>query len=105
MLAGDHLKSASDLGIPLIGVGLLYAEGYFRQSLDANGWQQESYLNADLNLLPIETVLGPDKKPLLVQVYTRRIHCTHGSGEWGSAVQLCCFWTRTSPKTPSRTAR
>ncbi len=70
VLAGDHLKSASDLGIPLIGVGLLYAEGYFRQSLDANGWQQESYLNADLNLLPIETVLGPDKKPLLVQVHT-----------------------------------
>jgi starch phosphorylase len=70
VLAGDHLKSASDLGIPLIGVGLLYAEGYFRQSLDSNGWQQESYLNADLNLLPIETVLGPDKKPLLVQVHT-----------------------------------
>jgi len=70
VLAGDHLKSASDLGIPLIGVGLLYAEGYFRQSLDANGWQQESYLNADLDLLPIETVLGPDKKPLLVQVHT-----------------------------------
>jgi glycogen phosphorylase len=70
VLAGDHLKSASDLGIPLVGVGLLYAEGYFRQSLDANGWQQESYLNADLNLLPIETVLGPDEKPLLVQVHT-----------------------------------
>src|SRR6201987_4831172 len=43
VLAGDHLKSASDLGIPLIAVGLLYAEGYFRQSLDAYGWQQEHY--------------------------------------------------------------
>ena len=42
VLAGDHLKSASDLGIPLIGVGLLYAQGYFRQTLDANGWQQET---------------------------------------------------------------
>ena len=41
VLAGDHLKSASDLGIPLIGIGLLYAQGYFRQTLDANGWQQE----------------------------------------------------------------
>jgi len=70
VLAGDHLKSASDLGIPLIGVGLLYAQGYFRQSLDVNGWQQESYLNADLNLLPIETVVGPDKTPLLVRVQT-----------------------------------
>ena len=60
VLAGDHLKSASDLGIPLIGVGLLYAQGYFRQTLDANGWQQEHYLNTDLDLLPIESVIGPD---------------------------------------------
>ena len=70
VLAGDHLKSASDLGIPLIGVGLLYAQGYFRQTLDANGWQQEQYLNADLELLPIESVTGPDGKPLLVAVET-----------------------------------
>jgi starch phosphorylase len=68
VLAGDHLKSASDLGIPLIGVGLLYAQGYFRQTLDANGWQQELYLNADLDLLPIESVAGPDGQPLLVAV-------------------------------------
>jgi starch phosphorylase len=70
VLAGDHLKSASDLGIPLIGVGLLYAEGYFRQTLDADGWQQELYLNADLDLLPIESVTGPDQQPLLVSVNT-----------------------------------
>src|SRR6516165_8480899 len=70
VLAGDHLKSASDLGIPLIGVGLLYAQGYFRQSLDASGWQQESYLNADLDLLPIESVARPDGQPLLVAVET-----------------------------------
>ena len=43
ILAGDHLKASSDLGIPLVAVGLLYAEGYFRQSLDADGWQQERY--------------------------------------------------------------
>ena len=42
VLAGDHLKASSDLGVPLVGVGLLYTEGYFRQRLDANGWQQES---------------------------------------------------------------
>ncbi len=70
VLAGDHLKSASDLGIPLIAIGLLYAQGYFRQSLDASGWQQEQYLNADLELLPIESVSGPDGKPLLVAVET-----------------------------------
>ncbi len=70
VLAGDHLKSASDLGIPLIAVGLLYAEGYFRQSLDANGWQQEHYLNADLEMLPIESVAGDDGKPLLIAVET-----------------------------------
>src|SRR6516165_8383083 len=70
VLAGDHLKSASDLGIPLIGVGLLYAQGYFRQSLDASGWQQESYLNADLDLLPIESVTGSNNQPLLVAVET-----------------------------------
>ena len=70
VLAGDHLKSASDLGIPLIGVGLLYAQGYFRQTLDSNGWQQELYLNADTDLLPIESVTGPDDQPLLVKIET-----------------------------------
>ena len=43
ILAGDHLKSASDLGVPLIGVGLLYQGGYFHQYLNADGWQQETY--------------------------------------------------------------
>ncbi len=70
VLAGDHLKSASDLGIPLIGVGLLYAQGYFRQTLDSNGWQQELYLNADTDLLPIESVTRPNGQPLLVAVET-----------------------------------
>lgn len=70
VLAGDHLKSASDLGIPLVGVGLLYDQGYFRQTLDSNGWQQEAYLNANPELLPIEKVLGLDGAPLLVAVDT-----------------------------------
>ncbi|MDR3637402.1 MAG: alpha-glucan family phosphorylase [Isosphaeraceae bacterium] len=70
VLAGDHLKSASDLGIPLVGVGLAYAQGYFRQSLDTNGWQQEHYLNADPEKLPIEQVLGPDDKPLMITIDT-----------------------------------
>jgi starch phosphorylase len=70
VLAGDHLKSASDLGIPLIGIGLLYAQGYFRQTLDVNGWQQELYLNTDTESLPIESVVGPDDRPLLLGVET-----------------------------------
>jgi starch phosphorylase len=70
VLAGDHLKSASDLGIPLIGVGLAYAQGYFRQSLDENGWQVESYLNNDPDKLPIELVYTEEGKPLRVSVDT-----------------------------------
>ncbi|MDG3007031.1 alpha-glucan family phosphorylase [Paludisphaera mucosa] len=70
VLAGDHLKSASDLGIPLIGVGLLYNQGYFRQSLNADGWQQESYLNTDTEKLPIEPVLAADGTSLMIAVET-----------------------------------
>ena len=56
VLAGDHLKAASDLGLPLVGVGLLYQEGYFRQYLDAAGWQQEAFEDNDFHVLPIEFV-------------------------------------------------
>ncbi|MBZ0265970.1 alpha-glucan family phosphorylase [bacterium] len=54
VLAGDYLKAASDLGIPIIGVGLAYQKGYFRQYLNADGWQQESYPENDMFCLPIE---------------------------------------------------
>jgi starch phosphorylase len=53
MLAGDHLKAASDLGLPLVGVGLLYQQGYFRQFLNRAGWQQEAYEDNDFHTLPI----------------------------------------------------
>lgn len=53
VLAGDHLKAASDLGIPLVAVGLLYREGYFRQQLDENGWQQERFPRVDTNALAV----------------------------------------------------
>jgi starch phosphorylase len=56
VLAGDHLKAASDLGLPLVGVGLLYQEGYFRQYLNAAGWQQEAFEDNDFHILPIEFV-------------------------------------------------
>ena len=53
ILSGDHIKAASDLGIPLVGVGLYYDQGYFRQRLDDDGWQQEDYLDVDAATLPI----------------------------------------------------
>ncbi|THA24425.1 alpha-glucan family phosphorylase [Streptomyces sp. RKND-216] len=60
ILAGDHLKAASDLGLPLIGVGLLYRHGYFRQSLSREGWQQEHYPVLDPDELPLELLREED---------------------------------------------
>jgi len=54
VLAGDHLKSASDLGLPLVGVGLLYQKGYFRQYLNSDGWQQEEYPDNDFYNMPVQ---------------------------------------------------
>jgi starch phosphorylase len=71
VLSGDHLKSASDLGVPLVGVGLFYSQGYFLQRLDSDGWQQEDYIDIDTERLPIERVLDRNGMPVLVQVETR----------------------------------
>jgi len=60
ILAGDHLKSASDLGVPIVGVGLLYRHGYFRQSLSREGWQQETYPVIDPDGLPLSLLREPD---------------------------------------------
>jgi len=68
VLAGDHLKSASDLGLPLVGVGLLYQEGYFRQYLNADGWQQESYPINDFHTMPLQLERGRDGQPVTIQV-------------------------------------
>jgi starch phosphorylase len=68
ILAGDHLKSASDLGIPLVAVGLLYRRGYFRQYLNADGWQQEQYPEADYYNLPIALERRSDGVPVTVEV-------------------------------------
>jgi len=67
ILAGDHLKAASDLGVPIIGVGLLYRQGYFRQSLNAAGWQQERYPLLDPNSLPL-TLLHDAEGPIKIEV-------------------------------------
>src|SRR6267143_832890 len=71
VLAGDHIKSASDLGIPLVGIGLFYGQGYFRQRLDRSGWQQEEYLPTDVNLLPMEPAIGTRGEAVTVQIETR----------------------------------
>jgi starch phosphorylase len=71
ILAGDHLKSASDLGIPLIGIGLLYHQGYFSQRLNKDGWQEENYVDLDINKLPLQPVTDPSGQPLIVRIETR----------------------------------
>lgn len=68
VLAGDHLKSASDLGLPLVAVGLMYREGYFRQYLNVDGWQQERYPENDFFNLPLIPETNADGSPLLVSV-------------------------------------
>jgi starch phosphorylase len=68
ILAGDHLKAASDLGVPIVGVGLLYRSGYFRQSLSGDGWQQERYPVLDPNGLPISLLREEDGSPAKVHV-------------------------------------
>jgi len=68
ILAGDHLKSASDLGIPLVGIGLMYQKGYFRQYLNIDGWQQEAYVENDPYNMPVELVRNDDGLPLTIGV-------------------------------------
>jgi glycogen phosphorylase len=67
-LAGDHLKSASDLRVPLIAVGLMYRQGYFRQYLDSDGMQQESYPENEVHMMPIEKVTDANGNDLTVSV-------------------------------------
>lgn len=68
ILAGDHLKSASDLNVPLVGVGLCYQRGFFRQYLTHDGWQQERYQPNDFEQMPLSLVLDPDGQPLKVRI-------------------------------------
>jgi len=68
ILAGDHLKSASDLGIPLVGMGLMYQKGYFRQHLNIDGWQQEIYVENDAYNMPLALERTDTGEPLIVEV-------------------------------------
>lgn len=68
VLSGDHLKSSSDSGIPLVGIGLLYQKGYLQQSLNPDGWQQERNPVNDFYTLPVQPVLRPDGSEVIVNV-------------------------------------
>jgi len=71
VLSGDHIKSVSGLGVPLVAIGLFYDQGYFKQHLDADGWQQEEYLDTKVENLPMEPAKGPDGKPITIEIQTR----------------------------------
>jgi starch phosphorylase len=68
VLAGDHCKEASDLGVPLVGVGFMYPQGYFRQRLSPEGWQQEVYERVDWDSAPVNLARTVDGKPCVVLV-------------------------------------
>ena len=68
VLAGDHMKSASDMALPLVGVGLMYRQGYFRQTIDWDGHQEHAYPDFDLSRLPLRRAQGPAGEPLVVEV-------------------------------------
>lgn len=68
VLAGDILKAASDMGLPMVGVGLFYRQGYFHQRLDSWGWQHEYWVDLSFRRLPAVLVTGPDRQPLQVRV-------------------------------------
>jgi len=77
VLAGDTLKAASDLAVPMVGVGLFYRQGYFHQRLDRDGWQREYWTNTDFERLPAVRVTGPDQRPLIIElaIRTRTVRC------------------------------
>jgi len=77
ILAGDHLKAASDLGVPILGVGLLYRAGYFKQSLNAEGWQQERYPPLDPHGLPLTLLRTAEGAPLEISVGLSEGHTLH----------------------------
>ncbi len=75
ILAGDHLKAASDLGVPLVAVGLLYREGYFRQQLNQDGWQQERYPAVDPHGMPLTLLTTGDGTPVKIEVDLQDVSC------------------------------
>src|SRR5688572_8325553 len=71
VLSGDHIKSASGLGVPLVALGLFYDQGYFKQHLNNEGWQNEEYLDTKVENLPMEPARDPKGRPITVEIETR----------------------------------
>ncbi|MFK7768971.1 MAG: alpha-glucan family phosphorylase [Mariniblastus sp.] len=71
VLSGDHIKSASSLGIPLVAIGLFYSQGYFRQHLDVEGYQNEEYVDTKVDNLPIQEAASPNGDSILIRIDTR----------------------------------
>ena len=71
VLSGDHIKAASGLAVPLVGVGLFYSQGYFKQHLNAYGYQEEEYLDTKVANLPMEPAVDADGEPIMVSIDTR----------------------------------
>lgn len=99
VLSGDHLKSASDLNLPLVAVGLAYGQGYFNQYLNADGWQQEEYHPNDFYNLPMSLMTTDDGNELRISVDIEGGRCRPGFGayRWGECP--CTSWTPTSKTT------
>ena len=104
VLAGDHMKTASDMALPAIGVGLLYRKGYFRQSIDADGHQEHDYPDYDLGRLPLSRVQDSvrpatdgDRRAARARPVGRRL------ARPGRAGSRSCCSTRTCPRTPTPT--
>jgi starch phosphorylase len=72
ILAGDHLKSASDLGVPMVGVGLLYRQGYFRQRLNRDGWQEDFYIDNPFERMPLELMKNDQGEPIVIEILVRQ---------------------------------
>jgi len=90
VLSGDHMKSASDLGLPLVGVGLLYQEGYFHQFLSTNGWQNEVYHYNDFYTMPLELVKDNNGNPIniFVDMPIGRVYCRIWQLKIGRTIML-----------------
>jgi starch phosphorylase len=101
VLSGDHLKSASELGIPLVGVGLIYRFGYFKQYLNIDGWQQETYVENDFENMPMTLVRDEHGSPLLfaVDMAGRHVYVQIWKVEVGR-VQLYLLDTNLEPNDP-----
>ena len=100
VLSGDHMKSASDVDLPLVGVALLYQLGYFRQYLNADGWQQERYLENDFYSLPIQPALDADGNAADGSGATAHRPCRHPHlDRWMWAASRCCSSTPTRRRT------